>query len=146
MKYNFYNLLLITILLGSPIVFLKNRILRDFSITEEIIYVSLAILILSLLIYFYYEKKTTKELLRHIYTDRIYIYLLYVSLIIINLVIGNYIIKSEGKVIKYKTFQRALSLILLLLIGCLFFDEKITTNMIIGISIILLGLYVVDKK
>lgn len=146
MKYNFYNLLLITIFLGSPIVFLKNRILRDFSIIEEIIYVSLAILLLSSLIYFCYEKKSIKELMRHIYTDRIYMYLLYVFLIVINLVIGNYIIKSEGKVIKYKTFQRALSLILLLLIGCLFFDEKITVNMIIGISIIFVGLYVVDKK
>lgn len=45
MNYNFYILLIISLLIGSPVVFLKNDILKEFSITEEIIYVDIGILI-----------------------------------------------------------------------------------------------------
>ena len=70
---------------------------------------------------------------------------LYISLITITLLIGNYIVKSEGKVIRYKSFQRALSLILMLIIGHYVFGEKITMNTCWGIGIIIFGLYILDR-
>ena len=86
-----------------------------------------------------------KNLLRHFYSDDIYKIILYVSLITISLLIGNYIIKTEGKVIRYKSFQRALSLILMLILGHYVFGEKITVNTCLGIGIIILGLYILDR-
>jgi len=145
MNYNFYTLLILSIIIGSPIIFLKNDILKKFSITEEIIYADIGILIIASSIYFLYEKKTMKNLLRHFYSDDIYKIILYVSLITISLLIGNYIIKTEGKVIRYKSFQRALSLILMLILGHYIFGEKITINTCLGIGIIILGLYILDR-
>ena len=145
MNYDFYTLLILSIIIGSPIIFLKNDILKKFSITEEIIYADIGILIIASSIYFLYEKKTMKNLLRHIYSDDIYKFILYVSLITISLLIGNYIVKTEGKVIRYKSFQRALSLIFMLILGHYVFGEKITINTCLGIGIIIFGLYVLDR-
>lgn len=142
---NFYILLIVSIIIGSPIIFLKNDILKTFSITEEIIYADIGILIIASSIYFLYEKKTMKNLLRHFYSDVIYKFILYVSLITITLLIGNYIVKREGKVIRYKSFQRALSLILMLILGHYVFGERVTINTCWGIGIIIFGLYILDR-
>ena len=144
MNYNFYTLLILSIIIGSPIIFLKNDILKKFSITEEIIIVSLGILTIVSIIYFLYENNSLQNLLEKCKTEK-YKLCLYVSLITISLLIGNYIIKTEGKVIRYKSFQRALSLIFMLILGHYIFGEKITINTCLGIGIIILGLYILDR-
>ena len=145
MNYNFYILLIISIIIGSPIAFLKNDILKEFSITEEIIYADIGILIIASSIYFLYENKSFKHLIRHFDSDIIYKYILYVTLATIGLLIGNYILQKEGKVVRYKTFQRSLSLILMVTLGHFVFGEKFTKTKCLGIGIILIGLYVFDK-
>jgi drug/metabolite transporter (DMT)-like permease len=145
MNYNFYILLIISLLIGSPVVFLKNDILKEFSITEEIIYADIGILIIVSSIYFFYENKSVKHLTRHFDSDIIYKFVLYVTLITIGLLIGNYIVKNEGKVVRYKTFQRSLSLILLVILGHFVFGERLNKNKCLGIGIVLIGLYIFDK-
>ena len=141
---NFYILLTVSIIIGSPIIFLKNDILKSLTITEEIIIVSLGILTLVGSIYFFYEKKSLQNLI-NIGNKEKYKLCLYIGLITITLLIGNFIVKSEGKVIRYKSFQRALSLILMLILGHYIFGEKITINTCWGIGIIIFGLYVLDR-
>lgn len=145
MNYNFYMLLLISIIVSSPIVFLKNDILKKISITEEIIIVSFSISVSVLLIYLFYEQKSLLDLQEITKSQVMPKIVLYIILIIISLLLGNYIIKKEGKVIRYSTFRRSLSLILLIILGHFIFKEKITKNTYIGIGIIILGLYVLDK-
>tara|TARA_A100001015_G_C14944976_1_gene694262 strand:+ start:749 stop:1201 length:453 start_codon:yes stop_codon:yes gene_type:complete len=144
-NYNFYTLLISSIVIGSPIIFLKNDILKTFSITEEIILVSIGILVIVSSIYFGYEKKSFKNLTKYLDSDIIYKFILYVFLITTTLLIGNYIVKSEGKVIRYKSFQRALSLILMLIIGHYIFGESVNINTCLGVGIIILGLYILDR-
>ena len=141
---NFYTLLISSIIIGSPIIFLKNDLLKTFSITQEIIIVSLGILTLVSFIYFGYEKNSLKNLIS-VGEKNKYKLCLYISLITITLLIGNYIVKTEGKVIRYKSFQRALSLILMLILGHYIFGEKVTMNTCWGIGIIIIGLYVLDR-
>lgn len=141
---NFYILLIASIIIGSPIIFLKNDLLKSLTITEEIIIVSLGILAIVSFIYFGYEKNSLKNLIS-VGENNKYKLCLYISLITITLLIGNYIVKTEGKVIRYKSFQRALSLILMLIIGHYVFGEKITMNTCWGIGIIIFGLYVLDR-
>ena len=143
-NYNFYALLIISIIVGSPIIFLKNDILKTFSITEEIIIVSIGILAIVSTIYFGYEKNSLQNLISVGKKEK-YKLCLYISLITITLLIGNYIVKTEGKVIRYKSFQRALSLILMLIIGHYIFGERVNINTCLGIGIIILGLYVLDR-
>ena len=142
---NFYILLIASIIIGSPIIFLKNDLLKKLSITEEIILVSLGILAIVSSIYFCYEKKSLKNLTRSLDSNIIYKFILYVFLITITLLIGNYIVKSEGKVIRYKSFQRALSLILMLILGHYVFGERVNINTCLGIGIIILGLFILDR-
>tara|TARA_E500000178_G_C16988697_1_gene739670 strand:+ start:1159 stop:1593 length:435 start_codon:yes stop_codon:yes gene_type:complete len=144
MNTNFYTLLISSIIIGSPIIFLKNDLLKTFSITQEIIIVSLGILAIVSFIYFGYEKNSLKNLISAGKKNK-YKLCLYISLITITLLIGNYIVKTEGKVIRYKSFQRALSLILMLILGHYIFGEKVTMNTCWGIGIIIIGLYVLDR-
>lgn len=142
---NFYTLLIASIIIGSPIIFLKNDLLKKLSITEEIILVSLGILAIVSSIYSFYEKKSLKNLTRSLDSNIIYKFILYVFLITITLLIGNYIVKTEGKVIRYKSFQRALSLILMLILGHYVFGERVNINTCLGIGIIILGLFILDR-
>lgn len=144
MDYNFYKLLILSIIIGSPIIFLKNDLLKTFSITEEILCVSIGILIIVSIIYFLYEKKNVINLI-DVGKKEKYKLCLYIFLITITLLIGNYIVKREGKVIRYKSFQRSLSLLLMIIIGNSIFGEKITYKTCFGIGIIVLGLYVLDR-
>ncbi len=145
MNYNFYVLLIISIIISSPIFFLKNDILKKVSITEEIIVVSILILTFVSFIYFLYEKKSISDLFKITKSDLMPKLILYTLLITISLLIGNYIVQTEGKVIRYKSFQRALSLILLLILGHYVFGETVTQNTFIGIGIIILGIYILDR-
>ena len=141
---NFYTLLILSIIIGSPIIFLKNDLLKSLSITQEIIIVSLGILAIVSSIYFFYEKGSFKNLIL-IGDKSKYKLCLYISLITITLLIGNYIVKTEGKVIRYKSFQRSLSLILMLILGHYVFGERVTINTCWGIGIIIFGLYILDR-
>ena len=141
---NFYTLLILSIIIGSPIIFLKNDLLKSLSITQEIIIVSLGILAIVSSIYFFYEKGSLKNLIL-IGDKSKYKLCLYISLITITLLIGNYIVKTEGKVIRYKSFQRSLSLILMLILGHYVFGERVTINTCWGIGIIIFGLYILDR-
>ena len=144
MNNNFYYFLILSIIIGSPIIFLKNDLLKTFSITEEILCVSIGILIIVSIIYFLYEKKSLKNLI-NIGEKQKYKLCLYILLITVSLLIGNYIVKTEGKVIRYKSFQRSLSLILMLIIGHFYFNEYVTINTCLGIGIIILGLFILDR-
>jgi uncharacterized membrane protein len=144
MNYNFYVLLILSIIISSPIIFLKNSLLKTFSVTEEIILVSIGILLIISTIYFFYEKKNIENLI-DIGNKEKYKLILYIALITITLLIGNYIVKREGKVIRYKSFQRALSLILMMILGHSIFGEKVTRNTCLGISIIIIGLFILDR-
>ena len=144
MNNNFYSFLILSIIIGSPIIFLKNDLLKTFSITEEILCVSIGILIIVSIIYFLYEKKSLKNLINIGETQK-YKLCLYILLITVSLLIGNYIVKTEGKVIRYKSFQRSLSLILMLIIGHFYFNEYVTINTCLGIGIIIIGLFILDR-
>jgi len=144
MNNNFYSFLILSIIIGSPIIFLKNDLLKTFSITEEILCVSIGILIIVSIIYFLYEKKSLQNLI-NIGEKQKYKLCLYILLITVSLLIGNYIVKTEGKVIRYKSFQRSLSLILMLIIGHFYFNEYVTINTCLGIGIIILGLFILDR-
>ena len=53
---NFYILLIVSIIVGSPIIFLKNDLLKSLTITEEIIIVSLGILAIVSFVYFFMKR------------------------------------------------------------------------------------------
>lgn len=145
MEYNFYMLVLLITILSSPIAFLKNEILQELSITEEIITVSTGIILIALFVYYFYDKKSINDLIKRDYKIKNKL-LVYILLISSTIFLGNYIIQNQGKVIRFLSFRRSLSLILMLLVGYFFFGAEITPNICLGIGIIIIGLLVIDNK
>ena len=146
LTYDFTKYLLLSILIGAPIPFLKNEILKDFSVIELGLIGNFLLVCMFLFIYFVYEKKDTAELLKTIKTKKMPIFILFIILVFIGLLIGGTILKKEGSVIRYKSFQRSLSIVLMLIIGMCLFKEKITFNMCLGVGVTALGLYLIEKR
>ncbi len=147
MYYNFELILILLVIISSPIIFIKKEILNKFSIFEEIICTSFFIFIITLIIYLYFEQKSIKYLTnKYINSSILPEYLLYISLITITLCIGNYIISKETKIIKYRSFRTSFSLILALILSIFIFKEKINSHQLLGILIIILGIYTYNNK
>ena len=67
-------------------------------------------------------------------------------LVFLGLLVGGTILKKEGSVIRYKSFQRSLSIVLMLIIGMCLFKEKVTFHMCLGVGVTALGLYLIEKR
>tara|TARA_B100000131_G_C17857873_1_gene508745 strand:+ start:206 stop:658 length:453 start_codon:yes stop_codon:yes gene_type:complete len=147
MNYNFELVLILLVIISSPITFIKKDILNNFSIFEEIICTSFFIFIITFILYFYYEKKSLKYLTnKYLNSPILHKYLIYILLIVFSLYIGNYIISKENKIIKYRAFRSSFSLILALILSIFVFKEKLNFNQLLGILIIILGIYIYNNK
>jgi drug/metabolite transporter (DMT)-like permease len=147
MNYNFELVLILLVIISSPITFIKKDILNNFSIFEEIICTSFFIFTITFIVYFYYEKKSLKHLTnKYINSPILHKYLIYILLIVFSLYIGNYIISKENKIIKYRAFRSSFSLILALILSIFIFKEKLNFNQLLGILIIILGIYIYNNK
>ena len=146
LTYDFHKYLGYLIILGAPLPFLKINILKDFSVIEQLIYSNFMLFIIFLMIYFLYQKKELKSLLQKSRSNKMNQFSLFIGLVFITLIISGTILQKEGSVIKFKSYQRSLSMVLLVIIGMCLFKEKITFNMFLGIFTIILGLYLIEKK
>jgi len=146
LSYDFTKYLLLSILIGAPIPFLKNEILKDFSVIELGLIGNFLLISLYIIVYVFYEKKGFTDLLKKKDSKKMPIFILFIILVFIGLLIGGTILKKEGSVIRYKSFQRSLSIVLMLIIGMCLFKEKITFNMCLGVGVTALGLYLIEKR
>lgn len=143
--YDFTKYLLISIPIGTLLPFLKNEVLKDFSVIELGVIGNLILMVLYFLAYTFYEKKSYKDLLKKDY-KKFWIFLIFIVLIFFGLLVDGTILKNEGTVIKYKSFQRSINTVLMLVVGACLFKEKLTFNMGLGVLTIALGLYLFDKR
>ena len=146
LSYDFTKYLGLTILIGAPVPFLKNEILKDFSVVEQAIFSTSSLLIIFSIIYFVYEKKNFTDLFKKKDSKKMPLFILFSILVSVGLLVGGTILKKEGTVIKYKSFQRSISTVVMLIIGMCLFKEKITFNMCLGVGVIALGLYLIERK
>lgn len=140
-----YYLIILSVIIGSPVVFIKQDVLQDFSIFEQLIYTNIILLPVFILLYYLYEKKDIKTLLNKRKSGKLNQLLLYTFLIGVGLIISGNILQNINSVVKFKGIQRSLGIILLTLIGCCIYKEDFTINMFLGISCILLGIYLLEK-
>ena len=71
--------------------------------------------------------------------------ILYSLIVGSGLIISGIILQNYDSVIRFKSYQRSLSVILLTIVGCCIYEEKFTMNMFLGILLILFGMYLLDK-
>ena len=138
--YNFYVILVLLSILSPIIAYNKVDILKNMSITNDIFYTSLALLIITFLIKLY--KKDLKFKIKKLTKKK----LLYQILLIIPILyLGGLVLKNEN-VIVYKSYQKSFSIFFLLLYSVFFMKMEINISTIIGCVLIILGLYLVDKS
>ena len=146
LSYGFTKYLLLSVLIGAPIPFLKNEILKDFSVIELGLIGNLLLAFMFFFFYFVYEKKNPQELLKTLKTKEIKTFFIYMVLVFLGLLVGGTILKKEGSVIRYKSYQRPLSTVMMLIVGICLFKENPSLNMCLGVGVTALGLYLIDKR
>ena len=138
--YHFYVILIILSILSPIIAYNKADILKNISITNEIFYTSLALLIITFVIKLYNKDINFKI------NDYIKKKLLYqIILIIPVLYLGGLILKKENVLI-YKTHQKSFNIFFLLLYSIFFMKMEVNMSTIIGCVLIIIGLYLIDKS
>ena len=138
--YNFYVILVLLSILSPMIAYNKAELLKKMTITNDIFYTSLGLLIITFLIKLYKKDINFKM------NDSTKKKLIYQILLIIPILyLGGLILKNENVII-YKTHQKSFNIFFLLLYSIFFMEMKIDMSTIIGCVLIVLGLYLVDKS
>ena len=139
MYYNFYIFLIILAIISPVAAYNRNEILKKISIQHEVIFISIYILILYGLIQLYNNNKLIPDLKKNTIG-----YLIFNgTLTCISLYLGGLILINEN-VFKYKTLQKSVYLILLVIVAVCVYHQNLTFKTILGLIFILIGAYFID--
>ena len=142
MFYNFYIWICALAVLSPINAYNKEVILNDISIENEVVIISSGILfiyILSLILRNkdIIPKKIETKTMKYLATNTI--------LTCISLYLGGMIIQRSN-ILKFKSIQKPIYLIVLVLIACLFYEKKCNIEIIIGVVLLVIGCIIVDKN
>lgn len=139
--YNFYAILIILAILSPVIAFNKAKILKSISITDDFLYTSLGFVIILFFIKYFnkdkFIKKIDKDTLKRIG--------LQIVLIIPIIYLSGLILKREN-VFLFKSLQRSVSILVLLLYSVVVMKMKVTPPMVLGAILLITGSYLIDKS
>jgi len=141
MYYNFYVYLVVLAILSPVIAFNKEKILKKFTLTNDIFYTSLFIVIVVGLKKIY-ENDSFLPSITNDTKNRLAVQFFVVTL---GLFMGGTIIMKEN-VFVYKSLQKSVYLIILLIYSVCFMKMEINVQMIIGVFLIMGGSYLIDKN
>ena len=139
MYYNFYIFLMVLAMISPIAAYNRNEILKKISIQHEVIFISIYILILYGLIQLYNNKKLIPDLKN----NTLGYLIINGTLTSIGLYLGAQILKNES-VFKYKTLQKSVYLIILVIVAVCVYQQNLTLKTIIGLLFIIFGSYLID--
>lgn len=139
--YNFYGILIILAILSPVIAFNKADILKKISITDDFFYTSLGFVIILFIIKYYNKDKFIKK----IDNDTLKRLGLQIVLIIPIIYLSGIILQREN-VFVFKSLQRCVSILVLLLYSIFVMKIKITFPMILGSLLLIIGSHLIDKS
>ena len=139
MYYNFYIFLIILAIISPVAAYNRNKILKKISIQNEVMFTSIFILIIFGAIQLYNKKK----LIPDFKNDTMGYLIFNGTLTCITLYLGGLILMKEN-VFKYKTLQKSIYLILLIIIAVCIYEQKFTLKTIVGLLFIIIGSYLID--
>ncbi len=142
MFYSFYIFIFILAILSPINSYNKEIILQDISIENEVVIISSGILfiyILSLILRNkdIIPKKIETKTMKYLATNTI--------LTCISLYLGGMIIQRSN-VLRFKSLQKGIYLVILVIIACLFYEKKCSIEIIIGVGLLVIGCIIVDKN
>lgn len=146
MYYNFYLQIFFLTFIKSIMPFIKKDILNQYSIIEEIIINTSGLLFFSLIFYLVIQKHKLNNLFSKIIINKNYssykLIIFNIMLILSLLIIGK-IIKNEN-IIRFTPYKQGLTLLFISIITWLFFSKQLNYFNILGIILVIIGLFLVD--
>lgn len=139
--YNFYIILIILAILSPVIAFNKAKILKSISITDDFFYTSLGFVIILFFIKYFNKDKFIKK----IDDDTLKRLALQIVLIVPIIYLSGIILQREN-VFVFKSLQRSVSILVLLLYSIFVMKIKITFPMILGALLLIIGSHLIDKS
>ena len=139
MYYDFYIFLIILAAISPVAAYNRNKILKDISIQNEVIFTSIYILF----IYGLYQLINNKKFIPNIKKETLGYLIVNGTLASIVLYLGGLILIKEN-VFKFKTLQKSIYLIILVIIAVCIYQQKLTFKTVMGLLFIIFGSYLVD--
>ena len=139
--YNFYVFMVILAIISPVVAYNKENILKKISISKEIMITSVLILIFYGLQLFINKK----DMMEKINDDTMKLLLINGLLMASALYLGNKIITKEN-IFKFKSMQKSIYLIILVIISVCVYGQKLNLKILIGILFIILGAYFIDSN
>lgn len=147
--YNFYIFLIVDVVLKVFILNLKQDILKKLTIFEELFISN--ILLFFIFFLFFICRNGPQGILRvfrkvdTLDKKTITKMITFVIFVAFAVLFGSFILKNEN-ISKYQIFKQSLYIITVFLFGYLLKKFKFNTEIILGIILVLTGLYFVDKQ
>ena len=137
--YNFYVFLIILAIISPVAAYNRNKILKDISVPNEVMFTSLFIIIS----YSLYQLINKNKLIPDIKNNTLKYLIFNGVLTCIALFLGGLILTKEN-VFKYKTLQKSVYLIILIIIAVCIYKQKLTFKTLLGLLSIIIGTYLID--
>ena len=122
--------------------YFKKQLYTNFSLVEDMIIYNFVFFIFAFLFYKIKNKKNILDITIKLNKKNIKLLIIYLLLTVFELYISNILINKENNISKLKILQKALYLILTPIIGVYLFNETFKYYNIIGLVLIILGLYI----
>ena len=138
--YNFYLFLIILATISPIAAYNRSEILKDISIQNEVMFTSVFLLIL----YGIYQIVNKKNMFPKLKKKDTLKYLIVNGILVsVALYMGGMILMREN-VFKYKTLQKSIYLIMLVIVAVCVYKQQLTFKTILGLLFILMGAYFID--
>ena len=142
MYYNFYLFIIILAIISPINAYNRETILKDITVENEIIIVSSGIIFLYVLSQLIMKKEV---LPKNIETKTIGYLIINILLASVALYMGGTIIKKSN-VLRFKSLQKPIYLVLLVIIACIFYEKKCNFQVLLGIGLLVGGCILVDRN
>ena len=139
MYYNFYIFLVILAIISPVAAYNRNEILKKVPIQFEVIFTSIFILV----VYGLYQLINKQNLIKNVDKKTLGYLIFNGTLTSIALLLGGLIIMNEN-VFKFKTLQKSVYLIILVIIAVCIYQQKLTFKTVMGLLFIIFGSYLID--
>ena len=139
MYYDFYIFLIILAAISPVAAYNRNKILKDISIQNEVIFMSVYILVL----YGIFQLINNNKFIPNIKNKTLGYLIINGTLTSIALYLSGLILIKEN-VFKFKTLQKSIYLIILVIIAVCIYQQALTLKTVIGLLFIIFGSYLID--
>lgn len=140
MQYNFYLYIILLSVIGAGIGFLYKNILKDCSIFQEVFMTNFILLILSGIYCYNYENND--KLYNKLITNKnnLLIKVIIYAIIVASIIYISGVLVINENLSKIEPYKQGLKLLLITVFSCMFFNEKITPKLVLGTSLVVIGI------